>query len=155
MKVRKAEKKDIPGILNLLDQVNFVHHKLRPDLFTRCTKYNKTELEELLNNSSKPVFVCVDQEDNVLGHGFCILEDYSNVELRANKYSLYIDDICVDENSRRKGVAEMIYRHIYEYGKSIGCINIYLHVWEGNVAASEFYAKMGMKPMFTALETIL
>lgn len=155
MNIRKALEKDIPQILNLLDQVNFVHNKLRPDLFSRCTKYNQQELKELLNKESSPIFVCVDDDDNVLGHGFCILEDYSNVDLRANNYSLYIDDICVDKNHRRKGVAKKIYNYILEYGKSKGCTNVHLHVWEGNTAASEFYTKMGMKPMYTALETIL
>ena len=31
--IRKAVKKDIPDILNLLEQVDMVHHRGRPDLF--------------------------------------------------------------------------------------------------------------------------
>ena len=48
--VRKAEKKDIPGILELLVQVDLVHHNGRPDLFKGpATKYNAKELEEMLH----------------------------------------------------------------------------------------------------------
>ena len=31
--IRKAKKRDIPTIIELLHQVNMVHHVLRPDLF--------------------------------------------------------------------------------------------------------------------------
>ena len=46
MNVRRAEIKDIPGILNLLVQVDMVHHEGRPDLFKGpATKYNAEELK--------------------------------------------------------------------------------------------------------------
>ena len=38
--IRRAEIKDIPGIIELLHQVDMVHHVLRPDLFKpNTTKY--------------------------------------------------------------------------------------------------------------------
>ena len=38
--IRKAKKRDIPTIIELLHQVNMVHHVLRPDLFKpNTTKY--------------------------------------------------------------------------------------------------------------------
>ena len=40
--IRKAEKRDIPSIIELLHQVNMVHHVLRPDLFKpNTTKYDE------------------------------------------------------------------------------------------------------------------
>ena len=68
--IRKAEKKDIPGIIALLHQVNMVHYELRPDLFKpHTTKYNEQELESLLQDPSKPVFVYDD--GGMLGYAFC------------------------------------------------------------------------------------
>ena len=73
MNVRRATEKDIPRILELLVQVDMVHHNGRPDLFKGpATKYNEEELKVLLADEEKPVFVCVDEEDRVLGHAFCI-----------------------------------------------------------------------------------
>ena len=47
--VRRAESRDIPAILNLLVQVNMVHHNGRPDLFNGpTTKYTGEELEAIL-----------------------------------------------------------------------------------------------------------
>ena len=43
--VRKATEKDIPKILDLLVQVDMVHHNGRPDIFKGpATKYDEEEL---------------------------------------------------------------------------------------------------------------
>ena len=70
--VRKAGKKDIQAIIELLHQVDMVHHVIRPDLFkSNTTKYNEQELEALLDDESKPIFVFDDGQ--VLGHAFCMI----------------------------------------------------------------------------------
>ena len=72
--IRKAEKRDIPSIIELLHQVDMVHHMIRPDLFKpNTTKYNEQELEDLLGNDSKPIFVYDNGE--VLGHAFCMITE--------------------------------------------------------------------------------
>ena len=55
MKIRKAEKKDIPRILELLGQVLQIHAEIRPDIFIPgTTKYTLCELTEIFfqNHSS-------------------------------------------------------------------------------------------------------
>ena len=101
--VRHAEPRDIPAILNLLVQVDMVHHNGRPDLFKGpATKYNAAELEKILADDETPVFVCVDDGDRVLGHGFCIMQ-HSGGQLLVEHTTVYIDDICVDEAARGRG----------------------------------------------------
>ena len=73
MIIRKAQNKDIKRIGELLYQVNDVHYKGRPDLFVRDgRKYTDDELIEIFRNESTPVFVAVDDEDEVEGYAFCI-----------------------------------------------------------------------------------
>lgn len=49
MKIRKAEEKDIPRIMELLGQVLQIHAEIRPDVFIPgTTKYTDSELKELL-----------------------------------------------------------------------------------------------------------
>ena len=49
MKIRKAEKKDIPRILALLGQVLQIHAEIRPDIFIPgTTKYTLCELTECI-----------------------------------------------------------------------------------------------------------
>ena len=49
MRIRKAEEKDIPRIMELLGQVLEIHADIRPDIFIPgTTKYTVTKLDELL-----------------------------------------------------------------------------------------------------------
>ena len=152
--IRKAEKKDIPGIIELLHQVNMVHHVLRPDLFKPyTTKYNEQELEALIGDDSKPIFVF--EDGGVLGHAFCMITEVKGDKLLQDIKTLYIDDICVDEKARGKHVGKALYEYVRDYAQSIGCNNITLNVWDGNNAALSFYKNMGMKVQKTTMEIVL
>lgn len=152
--IRKAEKRDIPGMIALLHQVNMVHYELRPDLFKpHTTKYNEQELESLLQDPSKPVFVYDD--GGVLGYAFCQLTEVKDHGLLQDARTLYIDDICVDELARGRHVGSALYEHVLNFAGSIGCHNITLNVWEGNDPALSFYRKMGMQVQKTTMEVIL
>ena len=152
--IRKAEKKDIQGLINLLYQVDAVHNGIRPDLFKGNTsKYTEQELEELINNDNKPIFVYDDGK--ILGHAFCQINDIKNHRLLQDAKTLYIDDICVDEHSRGRHIGKALYEYVYNYAKSIGCHNITLNVWEGNDSAYNFYKRMGMQIQKTGMEVIL
>ena len=152
--IRKAAKEDIQRIIELLHQVNMVHHVIRPDLFKpHTTKYNEQELEAMLDEDSKPIFVFDD--GMVLGYAFCQITEVKNNQLLEDIKTLYIDDICVDENARGKHVGKALYEHVLEYARSIGCNNITLNVWEGNEPAQRFYRNMGMQVQKTTMEIIL
>ena len=59
--IRLAQEKDIPKIENLLEQILLIHHEGRPDIFkANGKKYTTKELTEMLNDSSKPIFVATD-----------------------------------------------------------------------------------------------
>ena len=152
--IRRAEKKDIQGLINLLYQVDAVHNGIRPDLFKGNTsKYTEQELEEIINDDSKPIFVYDDGK--ILGHAFCQISEVKNHRLLQDVKTLYIDDICVDEQSRGHHIGKALYEYVYNYAKSIGCHNITLNVWEGNDSAYNFYKQMGMHIQKTGMETIL
>lgn len=153
--VRRAEKRDIQGIIKLLYQVAAVHHDIRPDLFKGNTvKYDEQALEAILDDEAKPIFV-YDDGGHVLGHAFCQLSESRNHRLLQDVKTLYIDDICVDEAARGHHVGQTLFNYVREYARTIGCYNITLNVWEGNDAALSFYRNMGMGIQKTGMETIL
>ncbi len=152
--IRKANTNDIPRIIELLHQVNMVHHKLRPDLFKPyTTKYNKEELAVLLQDEHKPVFVFDDGQ--VEGYAFCQITEVKDHLLLEDAKTLYIDDICVDEQARGKHVGKSLYQYVLDYARSIGCHNITLNVWDGNDPAYSFYKNMGMQIQKTTMEVLL
>ena len=90
--VRKATEKDIPKILELLVQVDMVHHLGRPDIFKGpVTKYGAEELKVILQDDKTPVFVCVDENDVPLGHAFCIHKQELGSSVLTDIKALYID----------------------------------------------------------------
>ena len=152
--LRRACPKDIKRIIELLHQVNMVHHVIRPDLFKPyTTKYNEQELLAILDDDSKPIFVYDDGE--VKGYAFCQLSEVKDNLLLQDNKTLYIDDICVDEKARGQHVGKALYEYVRDYAQSIGCHNITLNVWEGNDPALSFYKNMGMKVQKTTMEIIL
>ncbi|MBE6587343.1 MAG: GNAT family N-acetyltransferase [Ruminococcaceae bacterium] len=156
MNIRKAEKKDIKGLLNLLSQVLEVHHRGRPDLFrTGAVKYTEMELSALLCNEERPVFVCTDEDEKVLGYCFCIFRQEKNDNILTDIKTLYIDDLCVDESHRGQHIGEALYRYALEFARSEGCYNVTLNVWALNGPAIKFYEKMGLSVQKIGMEQIL
>ena len=153
--VRRAEARDIPAVMELLKQVNQVHHDGRPDLFKLTTKYTEDELGAILENSRTPVFVCEDSDGRILGHGFCILQHPENTKLLHDILTLYIDDICVDSAARGRHVGTAIYERILQYARECGCYNVTLNVWNCNPGAMKFYEKLGLSPYKVGMETVL
>ena len=156
MKVRRAEKRDIGKILELLVQVDMVHHKGRPDIFKGpATKYSRDQLEAIIVNDNTPVFVCTDENDIPLGHAFCIHKQITGDPVLTDIRTLYIDDICVDEGARGRHIGKALYEHIVCYGREQGFYNITLNVWTCNPSALSFYEAMGLVPQKICMEKIL
>ena len=149
--IRRATSADSHRVIDLLHQVNMVHHNIRPDLFKpHTTKYSAHELESMFDDESKPIFVYDD--GMVLGYAFCQISEIRDNQLLEDIKTLYIDDICVDENARGKHIGKSLFEHVRDYAKSIGCNNITLNVWEGNEPALRFYKNMGMFVQKTTME---
>ena len=154
--VRRAEEADIPKILELLIQVDMVHHNGRPDIFMGpATKYNEEQLRAIIADDNTPVFVCVDDDNIPMGHAFCIHKQVIGDNVLTDIKTLYIDDICVDEAARGKHVGKALYDHVIDYAKNAGYYNVTLNVWTCNPGAMKFYESMGLKPQKIGMEKIL
>lgn len=150
MTIRRANENDIAFLKRLLGQVLEVHAQIRPDIFVSGTcKYTETELLEIINMENKPIFIC--EDDIPLGYCFCELQENHGHNL-TNIKTLYIDDLCVDEKCRGKGVATCLFQYALEYARQMKCHNVTLNVWQGNDVAKAFYEKMGMEILKTTME---
>ncbi len=156
MEIRRATAADMPGLNRLLYQVLMVHHNGRPDLFkSDAKKYTDEELKTLLSDETRPVFAAVNEQNQVLGYAFCILEDYTGDNIHPDMKTLYIDDLCVDEVCRGSHVGSALYEYVLDYARGIGCYNVTLNVWSCNPGAMKFYEKCGLKPYKVGMEKIL
>ena len=144
------------GINKLLNQVLMVHHNGRPDLFkSNAKKYTDEELVLLIEDDNKPIFVAVDEAENVLGYAFCVFQQHINNNILTDIKTLYIDDLCVDEEKRGMHIGRHLYDFVVDYAKSEECYHLTLNVWSCNVSAMKFYEKCGLVPQKVGMEIIL
>ena len=156
MVIRRAKETDMEGINELLRQVLMVHHNGRPDLFkANAKKYTDAQLEELIKDDTKPIFVAVNEEEKVLGYAFCIMQQYQNHEIMTDIKTLYIDDLCVDEQFRGKHIGKRLYEYVVNFAKEQNFYNVTLNVWYLNESAMKFYEACGLAPQKIGMEKIL
>lgn len=153
--IRLAQIKDIPKIGDLLSQVDMVHHLGRPDIFKIGRKYSDAELKILLEDGNRPILVAVDEDDTVMGYCFCIFRQHIDDSVLTDIKTLYIDDLCVDENLRGRHIGKELYNAAVEFAKENGCYNLTLNVWSCNESAMKFYESCGLVPQKTSMEIIL
>ena len=155
MIIRRAKEKDLNDINKLLCQVLMVHHNGRPDIFKPdCKKYTDEELLAIIADDERPIFVA-EEEGEVKGYAFCVFEEHKNSNILTDIKTLYIDDLCVDENSRGQNIGRELYEYVLDFAKASGCYNVTLNVWSCNESALKFYEKMGLLPQKIGMEKIL
>lgn len=155
MNIRRAQKKDMKQIDELLEQVDLVHHKGRPDLFKIGRKYNDEQLLAIIEDDNTPILVAVDEEDRVLGYAFCVFKQFVDDNILTDIKTLYIDDLCVYEHLRGQHVGRTLYKAVLQFAREHNCYNVTLNVWALNESAMKFYEKCGLKPQKIGMETIL
>ena len=156
MNIRRAHEKDIPRLIELLQQVLKIHAKIRPDVFiSGTTKYTNDELIQMIKDDANPIYVAVDDSDLCLGYAFCQLREQPFSNNMIPFKSLFIDDLCVDETVRGQHVGESLFEFVKSEAKKLGCYEVTLNVWSENTSAESFYEKMGMKTKERQMEYIL
>lgn len=156
MYIRRAKNTDTDGINKLLYEVLTVHHNGRPDLFKAdAKKYTDEELAAIIADDAKPIFVAVDEREEVVGYAFCLFQQHIGNNILTDIKTLYIDDLCVDETKRGMHIGKQLYEYVIAFAREQGCYNVTLNVWACNQSAMRFYEKCGLVPQKVGMETIL
>ena len=156
MNIRPAEERDIPRMGELLLQVCRVHHQGRPDLFRDGgRKYSNEELRALLRDGERPILVAEDETGWVAGYAFCIFQRHQGEGSLRDLTTLYLDDLCVDEQCRGQRVGQALCEAVLALARDMGCYNVTLNVWSCHPGAMRFYEKRGLKQQKIGMEVIL
>lgn len=152
MKIRLAEYTELDEINVLRKQVNDLHAKGNPEFFKEgFSKELQDFLVDIWNNEKCKIVVAVDSS-RILGYSFfSVAHKKETLYMRGRDY-LDIDEICVDKDHRRQGVASSIMKYIENYAKEIGIERIELNLCEFNEEALSFYEKSGFKTYRRYLE---
>ncbi len=141
--VRFARKEDLSAVNILRKQVNDLHVAGKPEVFKPgfCD-----ELRNYINviwEDPKQEIVVAEAEGRVAG--FAILNHIVRPEnpFMFERDFLDIDEFCVDESLRRRGVAAAMIDFIRNYCVEKGYRRLELNMWEFNRGALAFYEAAG------------
>ena len=136
-------------------QVNDIHVAGKPDAF-------KPGFPEELRNHIHTIWndpeqsIAVAEEDGTIG-GFAVLHHINRPESPFMKERDFpdIDEFCVDEAFRRRGIASAMIAFIREFAKEKGFRRIELNMWEFNQDALAFYEAAGFRTYRRYMEMFL
>lgn len=72
--------------------------------------------------------------------------------LAVEERTAYLEDLCVSEPFRRRGIGRMLFETASARAKERGAQRMDLKVWEFNEPARKFYASLGMSTQCRILE---
>jgi len=136
--IRSAEEKDIPVILHfiksiaeyekLLHEVEATEESLRESLFSK--------------NSTTEVLLCFGGDTPVAYAVF-----FHNFSTFVGKKGIYLEDIFVYPEFRKKGIGKKLLRHIAQLAVERNCGRMEWAVLNWNQPAIDFYKSIGAFPL--------
>jgi len=150
MNIRTANLTDIEKILFLENQVFELHSKARPDWIGK-NPLTYDSIKNTIESNNGKIFIAEDNNE-IIGHCIINIREIKNHHMFNDMKNIEIDDLCVDEKYRKKGIGKKLFEEVKTYSKQNGINFIELMVWEFNENARKFYENMGMKVRITRME---
>lgn len=138
---RKSIKEDIPAINNLfIEMVKTVNARMERGGVNPYTDFEQGfepgYIDNFYVNDDRLIFVAED-EGKVIG----FLSVINKKELQ----TIYLDDYCVNDSYRGKGIGSKLMNMSFEFAKQQGYDQVITHVESANTESIEFYWKKGFK----------
>ena len=129
---------------SLVNQVHELHLANRPDIYNDGNACPLGYFEKIMNdeNSFKYGYVL---DDKIVGVIIGSRQVTNSIPILKSRDIYFIDDIVVDKNYRRQGIARELYHFLLEKAKLENIDSIELVVWSFNKDAINFYKMFGMK----------
>lgn len=152
--MRNAKFSDFNDVNNLMLELHNLHVKNRNDVFKATDSPMKEEyFKDLLNNKDVKLFVIENLENSeIVGYSNLKLMNTPNIDIVVKSKYIYIDDFCIKQAYKRKGIGKKLFNFILEYAKEQCVDSVQLNVWSFNEDAIEFYKFMGMKERNVRME---
>lgn len=136
-----AKGSDREAVNAMARQVHELHVAWRPDVFEMVEElYPLERFEKAV--ADKQLYVARSDGETV-GYASVLVRHY-NWPGVVNRKVLMLDELCVDENHRHRGIGKQMMEDIKELAREKGCTDIQLGVYAQNSAAIGFYEKVGM-----------
>ena len=151
MDIRALLEKDFSAVRDIVCQVHGLHVQNRPDVYRDSDPFGRDYFEFLRSDTG--TFVLVAEDGDKIA-GLCIVtlrEPPKNPVMKPRRVA-FMEDLCVDESYRRRGVGTELFREAAAQARQRGAETLELMVWSFNTSAIEFYRRMGLMPRSIIME---
>jgi ribosomal protein S18 acetylase RimI-like enzyme len=156
LNIRRATFNDIEKIKILEEQVHNLHLKARSDMIDENKDpFSYRYLNEAINSENIIVTVAEDKNEIIGCLTFAVKNFEENHYVFKEMEYIEIENLCVDKDSREKGVGKKLFETVIEYAKYKNINHIELDVWDFNQNAINFYEHLGMKARTHKMELIV
>jgi ribosomal protein S18 acetylase RimI-like enzyme len=143
--VRFAEEKDLDIINELRKQVNDIHVEGRPDVFKAGFGTEIRDFAKVIMNGENSDTIVAERNGVICGMVCVDYVNKSETPYSKARSFYHVQEIAVDVNYRRQGVAKELLEFMIADAKKRKLGKIELDVWEFNDSAIEFYQAVGFR----------
>lgn len=150
--VRNAVLEDCHRILPLQEQISKLHFLGRPDLFKNEVRTYPEEMFQKWLDSPTHVLLIAEIDGEIAGYAISWVIQYRDHPTYRDFDSFYIDDVCVLEKFRKRGIGRAMMARCIEEARNRKCMNVDLNVWSFNKDAFAFYESCGFRDRTKRME---
>jgi len=134
VRVRRAAPGDVPEVLRMIRALAIYEHK------PEAVEATEESLARMLFGEDPRVFADVAELD---GRVVGLTVWFLNFSTWTGRYGIYLEDLFVDPEARRAGVARALFADLAREAKALGCARIDWAVLDWNEPAMDFYRSIG------------
>lgn len=141
--IREMNLNDYEDVRILVKQIHELHLSNRPDIYNDGESFPKEYFEKVLSDANNLNYVYV-KSKKIVGVLNATLQHTNPLPIIKPRTYYFIENIVVDKNHRRKGIAKKLFNYLTLKAKENNIDSIELNVWSFNTEAIKFYESMGM-----------
>ena len=150
--IREMNLNDYEDVRILVKQIHELHLSNRPDIYNDGESFPKEYFEKVLNDANNLNYVYIENK-KIVGVLNATLQHTNPLPIIKPRTYYFIENIVVDKNHRRKGIAKKLFSYLTLKAKENNIDSIELNVWSFNTEAIKFYESMGMNIKNIRMET--
>lgn len=150
--IREMNLNDYEDVRILVKQIHELHLSNRPDIYNDGESFPKEYFEKVLNDANNLNYVYIENK-KIVGVLIAAIQHTNPLPIIKPRTFYFIENIVVDKNHRRKGIAKKLFSYLTLKAKENNIDSIELNVWSFNTEAIKFYESMGMNIKNIRMET--
>ena len=148
--IRKAVKEDLPALRGLYRALEEDGVRYQPEHFVIGERTDEF-FENIFESGNQDILVA-DIDGEAVGFVHCMILSQKKVSCLKPQNVVYLQDLCVREDLRSKGIGSVLIKASKDYGKENGADFIRTQVFPGNVDGMRFYERNGFSEMMKTIE---